>query len=101
VIFDVVQVKLLVVAEILGIGGVTSSVIVIVVVASQPFVPTTVKIYVFGFVTFRVELVPTTLEPSNHEYVPPPLADNAMLVLEQVNTVDVGGAITAFGAVIF
>jgi hypothetical protein len=67
VILVVVQVKLLDAAEILGVGGVISSEIVIVVVASQPFEPTTVRMYVFGAVTVKFELVPTTVEPSNQE----------------------------------
>jgi hypothetical protein len=67
VILVVVQLRTVLLAFILGVGAEKLSVMVILVVASQPFVPVTVKVYVFAAETLKVAFVPTTLDPSNHE----------------------------------
>jgi hypothetical protein len=70
-------------------------------VAVHPFELVTVTVYVPGVVTDNVALVPTTVVPLDHEYVPPPVAVNVIAVVVQVNTVVVGVVIAAAGAVIF
>jgi hypothetical protein len=46
-------------------------------------------------------VVPTTLEPSNHEYVPPPVPVKLIVGVEQVRMLVDGVVIAAFGRVMF
>jgi hypothetical protein len=74
---------------------------VVTAVAVHPFVPVTVTVYVPGVVTTSAALVPTTVVPLDHEYVPPPVAVSVILVVVQFNTVVDRVVIAAAGAVIF
>jgi hypothetical protein len=85
----------------LTIGAKKLSVIVILDVASQPFAPVTIRVYVFAVVMFIVAFVPITPFPSIHEYVPPPVPVRLIVGVEQVRIVVKGFVIRAFGCVIF
>ena len=77
-------------------------VIVTALVAVHPLLLVTVTVYVAGLVTDKAALVPTTEEPFDHEYVPPPVAVKLMEVVVQFKTVvAVLLVIPAVGAVIF
>jgi hypothetical protein len=55
-----------------------------------------------GEVTDNAALVPTTVDPFDHEYVPPPVAVKLIVVVVQVNTVvEVLLVMPAVGAVVF
>lgn len=84
-------------------GGVIFCVIVVALVLVQPFaLDVTVTVYVPGAVTVKFAAVPTTEDPLDHEYVPPPEAVREMLVSEQVNCVAPVLLVTeAVGAVVF
>ena len=56
-------------------------------VAVQPLLPVTVTVYVPAEFMVSPALLPTTPLPSDHEYVPPPLAVTLIEVVEQVMTV--------------
>ena len=70
---------------------------VIVFVFVHPLAAVTVTVYVPGALTDVVAVVALVL----HKYVPPPVAVKLMLVVEQVNSVVVGGVIPAVGATVF
>ena len=77
-------------------------VIVTALVAVQPLLLVTVTVYVAGLVTDKAALVPTTIDPFDHEYVPPPVAVKLIVAVVQVNTVvEVLLMIPAVGAVVF
>jgi hypothetical protein len=56
-------------------------------VAVQPLLPVTVTVYVPAEVIVKASFVPTTVLPSDHEYVPPPVAVTLIEVVVQVMTV--------------
>jgi len=56
-------------------------------VAVQPLLPVTVTVYVPAEVIVKASFVPTTPLPSDHEYVPPPVAVTLIEVVIQVMTV--------------
>ena len=60
----------------------------------------TVTVYKPGEVTFNVALMPKTLTPFDHEYVPPPVAVRVMELFIHVNSV-IGALIAGVGATIF
>ena len=67
-ILVVVQVRMVVEGVFIPtVGGVLFCVIVCAAVATQPFVPVTVTVYVPGVVTANVALVPTTVVPFDQE----------------------------------
>ncbi len=72
------------------VGATIFWVIVLFAVAVQPFAPVTVTVYTPGLVTFNVADVPRIVVPLDHEYVPPPFAVNAMLVVLQVSVLVFG-----------
>jgi hypothetical protein len=85
----------------LTIGAEKLSVIVMLVVASQPFAPVTIRVYVLAVVMFIVAFVPITPFPSIQEYVPPPVPVRLIDGVEHVRTVVKGFVIRAFGCIIF
>ena len=88
-------------AVIVNAGAVLFCVIVCVAVAVQPFAAVTVTVYAPGVVTLSVELVPTTADPFDHEYVPPPVAVKAIVVVVHVKIRVLGGLIVAVGGTAF
>ena len=71
-----------------AIGCTTFCVIVMLAVFVQPLaVVVAVTVYVPGAVMFNPAEVPTTLDPSDQEYVSPPVAVTLIEVLVQVNSV--------------
>jgi hypothetical protein len=74
-------------------------VIVIDSVSVHPFAAVTVTVYVAGALTLSVAVVPTTVVPLLHEYVPPPVAVKLIDVVVQVSAVVAGAVIPAVGAV--
>ena len=85
-----------------ALGAVVFDVTVTLVVDEHPVVfEVTVTVYVPAAVILKAADVPTTDDPLDHEYVPPPVAVTLIAVLEQVNSVepvllvmpDVGGIV--------
>jgi hypothetical protein len=70
-------------------------------VAVQPFAAVTVTVNAPGVVTLSVELVPTTADPFDQEYVPPPVAVKAIVVVVHVKIRVLGGLIVAVGGTAF
>ena len=83
-----------------AVGAVMFWVMAWVVVAVQPLAAVTVTRYVAGDVTDNDALVPTVVDPSDQEYVPPPVAVRLMDAVEHVSCVADGVLIPAVGAVI-
>jgi hypothetical protein len=95
VMLDVVQSKTEVDDVIVAVGKVVLEVIVVLAVAVQPLLAVTTTEYVPAVVMFFVAEV----VPSFHRYVPPPVAVNVILVVEQSKIVD-GEVIEAIGNVV-
>src|SRR5450759_2034325 len=83
-----------------AVGTVLSNVVVALAVAVHPMAPVTVTVKVPAVLTVSAADVPTTVLPSDHEYVPPPLAVSVVFGVVQFNARPLLLLIDAVGTVL-